>query len=80
IYTMPSHQFPLGFSYSVERKLELLRWAKVNNSIIIEDDYDAEYHYLNTSKQALKSQDKNDCVIMIGSFSKILFPGIRIGY
>lgn len=80
IYTTPSHQFPLGFSYSVERKLELLRWAEFNNAIIIEDDYDAEYHYLNTSKQALKSQDKNDCVIMIGSFSKILFPGIRIGY
>ncbi len=80
IYTTPSHQFPLGFSYSVERKLELLRWAEVNNAIIIEDDYDAEYHYLNTSKQALKSQDKNDCVIMIGSFSKILFPGLRIGY
>lgn len=80
VYTTPSHQFPLGFAYTKKRKSDLLRWAESNRAIIIEDDYDAEYHYLQTSRQALKSQDNKDCVVMIGSFSKILFPGIRIGY
>ncbi|EKO3424298.1 PLP-dependent aminotransferase family protein [Vibrio fluvialis] len=80
LYTTPSHQFPLGFAYTKKRKSALLRWAERNQAIIIEDDYDAEYHYLKTNRQALKSQDKKDCVVMIGSFSKILFPGIRIGY
>ncbi|MCG9595510.1 PLP-dependent aminotransferase family protein [Vibrio sp. Isolate25] len=80
LYTTPSHQFPLGFGYSMERKQALLKWAETANSLIVEDDYDAEYHYLNTNKQALKAQDSKGSVIFIGSFSKILFTGIRIGY
>lgn len=80
LYTTPSHQFPLGFAYSKKRKMELLRWAKQQEAIIVEDDYDSEYHYQNTHKQALKSLDKEDRVVMVGSFSKVLFPGIRLGY
>jgi len=79
-FVTPSHQYPLGVSLSLERRAELLDWAVRNDSWIIEDDYDSEFRYCGPSLPALQALDATGRVIYIGTFSKVLFPGLRCGY
>lgn len=80
VYTTPSHQFPLGMTLSLARRFELLQWASRNGSWVLEDDYDSEYRYSGRPLSALQGIDDHQCVIYIGTFSKVLFPGLRLGY
>ncbi|MGL5353880.1 MAG: PLP-dependent aminotransferase family protein, partial [Clostridium sp.] len=79
IFVTPSHQYPLGSILPIQRRIELIKYARLNKSYIIEDDYDSEYRYDGTAVSTLFSLDPNQ-VIYIGTFSKVLFPSIRIGY
>jgi len=79
-YVTPSHQFPTGAVLSVERRLELLAWASRLGAFIVEDDYDGEYRYDGQPLQALGGFDREGCTIYLGTFSKILFPALRLGY
>jgi len=79
-YVTPSHQFPLGVTMSAARRIQLLNWAQTNGAWIIEDDYDSEYRYGGTPIASLQGLDANSRVIYIGTFSKILFPSLRVGY
>jgi len=76
----PSHQSPLGVTLSLERRMALLEWASKAGSWIIEDDYDSEFRYRGRPLPALKSLDRNDRVIYSGTFSKAMFPGLRLAY
>jgi GntR family transcriptional regulator / MocR family aminotransferase len=76
----PSHQSPLGVALSLPRRLALLAWAQAHSAWVIEDDYDGEFHYAGRPLPALKSLDRADVVLYAGSFSKTLFPGLRLGY
>lgn len=76
----PTHQSPLGVSLSLPRRLELLDWANRQQSWIIEDDYDSEYRYQGKPLPALKSLDRQGRVLYTGTFSKVLFPGLRLAY
>ncbi|HEX4020347.1 MAG TPA: PLP-dependent aminotransferase family protein [Acidobacteriaceae bacterium] len=76
----PSHQFPLGVTLSAMRRLQLLDWAKSTGSWIIEDDYDSEFRYASSQVTSLQGLDVNARVIYIGTFSKVLFPSLRLGY
>lgn len=76
----PSHQFPTCVALSLSRRLALLAWAERNDAWIIEDDYDGEFHYAGRPLPALKSIDRGDRVLYAGSFSKTLYPGLRLGY
>lgn len=80
VYVTPSHQYPLGMSMTVSRRLALLEWARRTRSWIIEDDYDSEYRYASRPLGALQGIDTASRVIYIGTFSKVLFPSLRIGY
>jgi GntR family transcriptional regulator/MocR family aminotransferase len=80
VYVAPSHQFPLGATMSASRRLQLLDWAERAGSWIIEDDYDSEYRYGSMPIAALQGLDHNFRVIYTGTFSKTLFPSLRIGY
>ncbi|MGH9351144.1 MAG: PLP-dependent aminotransferase family protein [Terriglobia bacterium] len=79
-YVTPSHQFPLGTTMSASRRLQLLDWAQSAGSWIIEDDYDSEYRFESMPIASLQGLDLNACVIYIGTFSKVLFPSLRLGY
>jgi GntR family transcriptional regulator/MocR family aminotransferase len=76
----PAHQSPLGVALSWARRQALLAWAQEQGSWVVEDDYDSEFRYQGQPLAALKSQDVQDRVIHVGSFSKMLFPGLRLGY
>jgi GntR family transcriptional regulator/MocR family aminotransferase len=76
----PSHQFPTGAIMSVSRRLALLQWARRNGSWIIEDDYDSEFRYGVGAVPALQGLDDSGRVIYIGSFARMLFPSLRLGY
>jgi GntR family transcriptional regulator/MocR family aminotransferase len=76
----PAHQSPLCVSLSLPRRLALLDWARRNKAWIIEDDYDGEYRYISRPLPALKSLDHDGRVLYSGTFSKVLFPGIRLAY
>ncbi len=76
----PGHQSPLGVSLSLQRRRALLDWASDAGAWILEDDYDSEFHYVGHKPPALKSIDRRDRVFYAGSFSKTLFPGLRLGY
>jgi len=76
----PSHQSPLGMTLSLTRRLALLGWAREAKAWIIEDDYDSEYHYKGPPPPALKSLDRDGRVLYVGTFSKVLFPALRLGY
>ncbi len=80
IYTTPSHQFPLGVTMSISRRLQLIEFAKKNKCWIIEDDYDSEFRYSGNPLPSLQGLDKNGRVLYLGTFSKVLFPGLRLGY
>lgn len=80
IYVTPGHQFPLGTTMSLARRLELLEWAIGSGATIFEDDYDSEYRYLGRPIPALQSLDTSGSVLYAGSFSKVLFPAMRLGY
>ena len=79
-YLTPSHQFPLGVSLSLARRLALLNWAAKAGSYILEDDYDSEYRFAGRPLASLQGLDDNDRTIYIGTFSKVLFPALRLGY
>src|SRR5262249_18426828 len=79
-YVTPSHQYPLGVTMNVSRRLALLDWANRSSAWILEDDYDSEYRYVARPLAALQGLDKSGRVIYIGTFSKVLFPALRIGY
>lgn len=81
IYVTPSHQFPLGITMPVSRRIKLLNWSQEgNNRYIIEDDYDSEFRYNSRPVPALQSLDKNSRVIYLGTFSKSIAPSLRISY
>lgn len=80
IYVTPGHQFPLGTTMSLARRLELLGWARKSHAMIFEDDYDSEYRYSGRPTQALQGLDQDESVVYAGSFSKVLFPSLRLGY
>jgi GntR family transcriptional regulator / MocR family aminotransferase len=79
-FVTPSHQFPLGVTMSASRRLQLLDWAQSAGSWIIEDDYDSEFRYESLPIASLQGLDANARVIYIGTFSKVLFPALRLGY
>jgi GntR family transcriptional regulator/MocR family aminotransferase len=79
-YVTPSHQFPLGHTMSLTRRLRLLDWAASAEAWIVEDDFDAEFRYSGRPLPALQGLDDNGRVIYTGSFSKSLFPSLRVGY
>ena len=76
----PSHQSPLGMTLTLPRRIALLGWADAADAWIVEDDYDSEYRYTGPPSPALKSLDARDRVLYAGSFSKVLMPGLRLGY
>ena len=76
----PGHHSPLGVALSPPRRQALLDWAQAADAWIVEDDYDSEFHYAGRKPPALKSIDRHDRVFYAGSFSKTLFPGLRLGY
>ncbi|MBN4665856.1 PLP-dependent aminotransferase family protein [Pandoraea nosoerga] len=76
----PSHQSPLSVTLPLARRLALLAWAQARDAWIIEDDYDSEFRYTGAPLPALKSLDGGERVLYAGSFSKVLFPGLRLGY
>ncbi|SAK45563.1 GntR family transcriptional regulator [Caballeronia calidae] len=76
----PAHQSPLGVTLSLARRMKLLDWASRAGSWIVEDDYDSEFRYAGRPLPALKSLDRDDRVIYCGTFSKVLFPGLRLSY
>ncbi|MEO8359346.1 MAG: PLP-dependent aminotransferase family protein [Vicinamibacteria bacterium] len=76
----PSHQYPLGVTMSATRRLQLLNWASSQGSWIVEDDYDSEYRYESLPLGALQGLDRDHRVLYIGTFSKVLFPSLRLGY
>lgn len=76
----PSHQYPLGVVMSLRRRLDLLAWARGSGAWIIEDDYDSEYRYAGRPLAAMQGLDRDGRVIYVGSFSKVLFPSLRLGY
>jgi len=80
VYVTPGHQFPLGIGMSLARRLQLLEWARKSGALIFEDDYDSEYRYAGRPVPALQSLDRNGSVLFAGSFSKVLFPSLRLGY
>ncbi|GCF09733.1 MocR-like pyridoxine biosynthesis transcription factor PdxR [Dictyobacter arantiisoli] len=80
IYTTPSHQFPTGVTMSLARRLALLRHATRTGAWILEDDYDGEYRYTGHPLASLQGLDQAGRVIYIGTFSKVMFPGLRLGY
>jgi GntR family transcriptional regulator/MocR family aminotransferase len=80
VYLTPAHQFPLGVTMSLERRMAILNWASRAGSFVIEDDYDSEYRFEGQPVPALQSLDNHSSVIFVGSFSKTLFPSLRLGY
>jgi GntR family transcriptional regulator/MocR family aminotransferase len=80
VYITPSHQYPLGMTMSATRRMLLLNWAVHTGAWIIEDDYDSEYRFGSRPIASLQGLDTNARVIYIGTFSKVLFPALRLGY
>ncbi len=79
-YVTPSHQYPLGVSMTAARRFALLDWAFRHRAWVLEDDYDSEYRYVSRPLGALQGMDAHERVIYIGTFSKVLFPAVRVGY
>ncbi|HEY1803829.1 MAG TPA: PLP-dependent aminotransferase family protein [Terracidiphilus sp.] len=79
-FVTPSHQYPLGVTMSISRRLQLLEWARKASAWIIEDDYDSEFRFESMPIPSLQGLDTAARVIYIGTFSKVLFPSVRMGY
>ncbi|MDE3027953.1 MAG: PLP-dependent aminotransferase family protein [Paracoccaceae bacterium] len=79
-FTMPSRHHPLGVALSLPRRLALLEWARNNESWIIEDDYDSEFRYSGRPFPSMRSIDQHGRVVYVGTFSKALYPALRVGY
>lgn len=80
VSTTPSHQFPTGVTMSLARRMLLLAWARQAGAWILEDDYDSEYRFRGRPLEALQGLDHDGRVLYIGTFSKVLFPALRLGY
>ena len=80
IYVTPSHQYPTGVTMTLPRRLALLEWASGAGAWVLEDDYDSEYRYAGRPLAALQGLDSEGRVIYLGTFSKVLFPALRLGY
>ncbi|MBK6294026.1 MAG: PLP-dependent aminotransferase family protein [Rhodoferax sp.] len=80
IYVTPSHQYPTGAVMSLARRHQLLDIAREHRSWILEDDYDSEFRFSGPPISSLAGLDKNECVLYLGSFSKVLYPGLKLGY
>lgn len=80
VYITPSHQFPLGTTMSATRRMQLLDWAARQGAWIIEDDYDSEYRFGGRPMASLQGSDASERVIYLGTFSKVMFPALRLGY
>jgi len=80
VYTTPSHQYPTGMTMSAARRMILLNWAAANGTWIIEDDYDSEYRFASRPIASMQGLDRDARVVYIGTFSKVLFPALRLGY
>lgn len=76
----PSHQFPTGATMALDRRLAVIEWARRHRNWIIEDDYDSEFHYAGKPTACVQGLDPHERTIYIGTFTKSLFPGLRIGY
>lgn len=79
-YVTPSHQFPLGVTLSLGRRKALLEWAARHNAVVIEDDYDSEFRFGERPLESLQGLDQRGSVVYLGTFSKLLFPALRLGY
>jgi GntR family transcriptional regulator/MocR family aminotransferase len=79
-FVTPSHQFPRGGSLRLDRRLKLLAWARHQGALILEDDYDSELRYDGRPLSALQGLDESGHVVYLGTFSKVLFPTLRLGY
>jgi GntR family transcriptional regulator/MocR family aminotransferase len=79
-YVTPAHQFPIGMTMTLGRRLELLEWARANGAMIFEDDYDSEYRYTGRPVPSLQGLDTSGNVLFFGTFNKVLFPSLRLGY
>jgi GntR family transcriptional regulator/MocR family aminotransferase len=80
VYVTPSHQFPTGVAMSLTRRLELIEWSRQHNAVLLEDDYDSEYRFSGPPLPSLQGLATGVAVIYIGTFSKVMFPSLRIGY
>ena len=80
VYVTPAHQYPSGVTLSLARRLQLLDWAERHDSWIVEDDYDGEYRYSGAPLAPLAALDRGGRVIHVGTFCKIAFPALRLGY
>ena len=80
VFLTPSHQFPTGVTLALDRRMALIKWAARHQAWIIEDDYDSEFHYAGKPTACVQGLDPYDRTIYIGTFTKSLFPGLRIGY
>jgi GntR family transcriptional regulator / MocR family aminotransferase len=80
VYVTPSHQFPTGVTLTLPRRLDLLCWAEKTGAIIVEDDYDSEFRFSSRPIPSLQGLANGDSVIYVGTFSKVLFPSLRVGY
>ncbi|SDU62511.1 MocR-like pyridoxine biosynthesis transcription factor PdxR [Jiangella alkaliphila] len=80
VYVTPSHQFPLGVAMSLRRRLELLAWADAHDAAVVEDDYDSEYRFADRPLEPLHGLDAGGRVVYVGTFSKTLLPGLRLGF
>jgi GntR family transcriptional regulator / MocR family aminotransferase len=80
MYVTPGHQFPTGVTMPISRRLEILQYAREAKTFILEDDYDSEYRYSGSPIPAMQGIDKENLVIFAGSFNKVLFPSLRMGY
>ncbi len=80
VYVTPSHQFPLGVAMSHARKIALLEWAERRNAVIVEDDYDSEFRFGGRPVETLHAIDRSGRVVYVGTFSKCLLPGLRLGF
>ncbi len=79
-FVTPSHQYPSGAIMSLARRLALLSWAEAADAYVLEDDYDSEYRYEGRPVEAVQGLDRNGRVIYVGTFSKVLFPALRLSY
>lgn len=80
VFVTPSHQFPTGAILPLERRLALLDWARRRNAVVVEDDYDGEFHYAGRPLESLQGLDREGRIVYIGTFSRTVFPALRIGY